>query len=151
MPHSKSISLLLILGLLMLSCAAPLTGGQPLQSVTPPDAEEAPQPPPPAADTPTLQPSLEPGAAAATDIPPAPPPADTPCAPSFTANTQANVRSGPGTVYDVIGTLPQGASQPVAGRNAEGDWWYIEFQNGYGWVSAMTGQVAYIPETLTVP
>src|SRR5688572_23278092 len=59
------------------------------------------------------------------------------CNPSLTTNTDANVRGGPGQVYNILGVLPQGASASVAGKNFDGTWWYIEFAagpGGYAWI-----------------
>lgn len=45
-----------------------------------------------------------------------------------------NVRSGPGTGYNRIGSLPAGAEIAVTGETSE--WYQIEFDNREGWVSA---------------
>ena len=61
-------------------------------------------------------------------------------APSLTiTNEFANVRSGPGTTYDLIGKLNLNETAPVRGKNAASDgvWWQIAFDkgpNGVGWV-----------------
>ncbi len=52
-----------------------------------------------------------------------------------TANVNANVRNGPGTNYYVIGTLAQGESALVTGRNADSSWWQISFGGGVGWIA----------------
>ena len=41
------------------------------------------------------------------------------------AETFVNVRSGPGTNYDRIGTLPVGKIVQVTGRSLQGDWWRV--------------------------
>jgi hypothetical protein len=51
-----------------------------------------------------------------------------------------NVRSGPGSAYPVIGTLPQNQQAQIVGQalGAQGPWWQINFSggdNGRGWVS----------------
>ena len=38
------------------------------------------------------------------------------------ANSDANLRSGPGTEYDIIGSAPTGQLLEVIGRNEAGDW-----------------------------
>ena len=54
------------------------------------------------------------------------------CKPTVTTSVVANIRSGPGQVYSVIGTLPQGGTANVAGKSSDGSWWYIEFAAGTG-------------------
>lgn len=36
-----------------------------------------------------------------------------------------NVRSGPGTGYDIIGSVSSGEQLPTTGRNEQGDWWQV--------------------------
>jgi hypothetical protein len=46
-----------------------------------------------------------------------------------------NVRSGPGTEYDLVGTAATGESFTVIARNAAGDWWQVCCVAGQnGWV-----------------
>jgi uncharacterized protein YraI len=80
-------------------------------------------------------------------------PISTQCSPLVTANTDANVRTGPGTAYDVIGYLPAGATAPVAGKNDASTWWYIQFAGGYGgyaWVAMSVTTSSCIPPVLQV-
>ncbi len=75
------------------------------------------------------------------------------CKPSLTTNTDANVRGGPGTVYAIVGAIPQGGAAVVAGKSADGTWWYIEFpggNGGYGWISGSITTATCIPGTLAV-
>lgn len=58
--------------------------------------------------------------------------------PTVTAVTNANVWSGPGTQYDIIGVLRTGQSAEAIGRSPNGEWWLIRYPNGpggEGWVS----------------
>lgn len=51
----------------------------------------------------------------------------------------ATVRSGPGTVYDRVGSLGAGATAPAIGRSQSGEWIQIGFAEapgGKGWVYA---------------
>lgn len=48
------------------------------------------------------------------------------CPPLATALTAANCRSGPGTAYDLLGSLSEGQSSTVVGRNTDSSWWVIE-------------------------
>ncbi|MFH1184921.1 MAG: SH3 domain-containing protein [Chloroflexota bacterium] len=69
------------------------------------------------------------------------PPAAAQCSATVTANTVANVRSGPGTDYDVIGSLPTGGTALVAGTNNAHTWWYIGFAGGPGGYAWIAGSV----------
>ena len=80
-----------------------------------------------------------------------PEPTATQCNPTATATTLANVRSGPGLGYDVIGNLPVGGTAPVAGRDSTGTWWYIQFVGGFGgyaWIAGSVVSTACVPATL---
>jgi uncharacterized protein YraI len=47
-----------------------------------------------------------------------------------------NVRSGPGAIYSIIGTLPGGTQLNVVGRNRDASWWQTQSVFGLGWVFA---------------
>jgi len=47
-----------------------------------------------------------------------------------------NVRSGPGAIYSIIGTLPGGVELGVIGRNRDASWWQVQSVFGAGWVAA---------------
>jgi len=52
---------------------------------------------------------------------------------------QINIRSGPGTTFDSIGTLKAQDSVTVTGKDANGAWFQINFESGLdgkGWVNA---------------
>ncbi|GEM_PF-1724421 len=148
-----------------------------LASCNLPSAQEAPQaatPEPPGVDVVATSVELTTAAkltelaansaSAATQAPPSPPtetpeptpsftPSPTPCTPLVTANTVANVRSGPGTVYDVVGSLAQGQSATVAGRNDANTWWYIEYSGatgGHAWISGTVVTAACLPASVQV-
>ena len=64
-----------------------------------------------------------------------------PVASAQTAQPQAivvadllNIRSGPGTVYPVIGQAKAGQTYPVAGKSADGEWLVINLGGKPGWV-----------------
>lgn len=83
---------------------------------------DTPQPTPTASETPTAAPTATPTSAPS---------------PRVVANSQANVRSGPGTAYPVIGALSGGDQADVVGRNAQDTWWQIALASGAeGWVNA---------------
>jgi uncharacterized protein YgiM (DUF1202 family) len=77
----------------------------------------------------------------------------TPCTPLVTANSAANVRKGPGTVYDVVGSLTTGETAGIAGENSDGTWWYINFpagDGGHAWVSASLVTPSCAPSSVAV-
>ncbi|MBN2471192.1 MAG: SH3 domain-containing protein [Anaerolineae bacterium] len=47
-----------------------------------------------------------------------------------------NVRSGPGAIYSIVGTLPGGVELAVMGRNNDATWWQVQSPYGMGWVYA---------------
>ncbi len=47
-----------------------------------------------------------------------------------------NVRSGPGAIYSIVGTLPGGVELAVIGRNGDATWWQVQSPYGAGWVYA---------------
>ncbi len=62
-----------------------------------------------------------------------------PTIPSLLTLTDLNVRSGPGTVYDLLGLLPSGSTAEIIGRDPTLQWWQIRFEpavDRVGWVSA---------------
>ncbi len=92
--------------------------------------------------------------ATSTMVPTATPvPTGTQCTAMVTANTNANVRSGPDILYDAIGSLPAGGTAQVAGRNDANTWWYIKFAGGYGgyaWIAGSVVTPACIPPVVQV-
>jgi PKD repeat protein len=61
-------------------------------------------------------------------------------APQATVNASGlNVRTGPGTNYDIVGVLLNGQKVEITGRNADATWYQIRFSGspaGVGWVAA---------------
>lgn len=45
--------------------------------------------------------------------------------PTMTTLTALNVRTGPGTQYNIVGSLPAGATAEVIGKSPNGHWWKI--------------------------
>lgn len=61
----------------------------------------------------------------------------TPSSAFVRVNTDANCRSGPGTVYSVITGLKAGTEAPAEGRNENNTWWWVLISGGGRcWVSA---------------
>jgi len=139
-------------------------GGAPVENIPPSDAAaEATQPPADAAQPPAeaTQPPADaaaPPAAPVTDtqattdtqtvtdtdqvVINTPAPALTPTAPvtptsaaaPVTTTDVVNIRSGPGTAYNIIGGAQAGQSFPVTGKNQAGDWWQVNYEGQTGWI-----------------
>jgi hypothetical protein len=62
---------------------------------------------------------------------------------------QANIRSGPGLDFPIIGTIDGGQSADVIGRTEAGDWLAISFNGATGWVSIQVAD--YIGDDATLP
>jgi len=84
---------------------------QPPAATQPPAEEAAPTAAPTVAPTPTV-------ASAADAVP----------------NSQINVRSGPGTNYNIVGAANPGEHFPITGKNNDGTWWQINYNGQKGWV-----------------
>ena len=111
--------------------------------------------------TPTPTPTFTPtGTSSPTNTPTATTtPTPTP-KPDAVVNVKAlNLRSGPGTVYDVVGLLKQGDSLEATGKNLAGGWLKVVAPSGQeGWVNAsflkinlplVSVPVAQVPPTPT--
>lgn len=61
-----------------------------------------------------------------------------------------NIRSGPDTNYDVIGTLPIGESLEIIGRNADSSWWQVSTPNGIGWIFANVATASNVNDTIPI-
>lgn len=48
----------------------------------------------------------------------------------------ANIRSGPGTQYPVVGSAASGERFPITGVSAQGDWWQIAYADSVAWIYA---------------
>jgi hypothetical protein len=87
-------------------------------------------------------------------LPPTEPPTAAPTLPGATLNITlpANVRSGPGTDYPIIGGLPVGSTPAVIGRDETAQWFAISHESlpgGQSWVSNLvasySGDVNSLP------
>jgi hypothetical protein len=137
---------LMSIWLAIVSCNLPMFGAQPTKTPTPTGTT-----PSPSAAAPTTTGSTP---APATATVPAPtntvviPP--TACTPIVTSNDSVNIRSGPGTVYGMVGALPPGSTASVGGKNADGSWWYINYSGTAGWVSGSVVTASCIPPTIAI-
>jgi hypothetical protein len=78
----------------------------------------------------------------------------TSCTPMITVTSSANVRYGPGTVYDPpLGSLSTGATANVDGKDSTGFWYYIVYPSGpggHGWISASLVSPSCLPTTVAI-
>ncbi|MDX2141011.1 MAG: SH3 domain-containing protein [Chloroflexota bacterium] len=70
--------------------------------------------------------------------------------PQVTVRTGANIRSGPGIVFNPpIGSLAAGATADLLGRDPSGQWYKIRYYNADGWISAslvdVSGDTSNLP------
>lgn len=71
-----------------------------------------------------------------TSPPPGNPPSDPPTGVTATTRDYARMRSGPGTTYSQVETIPYNATVSVLGRNTVGDWIKVEYNGIQGWVAS---------------
>jgi uncharacterized protein YraI len=57
------------------------------------------------------------------------------------------VRSGPGTEFRRLATMPSGGTATIIGRNANNTWWQVDYAGIVGWASA---QYAVIQQNANV-
>ncbi len=98
----------------------------------------------------------------ATSVPPTatpPSPTVTPTAtatpqprkPRVVADTEVNVRGGPGTNYPIVGKMKPGTEAEIIFRNANGDWWRIAWEgSGQAWVAGLVVRVLGPLDTVAV-
>ena len=59
---------------------------------------------------------------------------------TLTAVARVNIRSGPGTTFEVLGRMEANQTASIVGITNDGEWWGIKVpsaENGIGWVSAI--------------
>ncbi len=75
------------------------------------------------------------------------------CVATATTNVNANVRSGPDTLYSVVGYLSLGGAAEIVGRNDANTWWYIKFAGGpggYAWIAQSVAVATCLPAVVVV-
>jgi ABC-type branched-subunit amino acid transport system substrate-binding protein len=78
------------------------------------------------------------------------PPTATPNGVVGTMKSTVNVRTGPGTVYPVIGQLRKGDQEQLVGASSDFKWYVINFRQQQGWISASLVDVFGDVKTLPV-
>ena len=66
----------------------------------------------------------------------------------YTGVGLANLRSGPGTNFAIVGQMQPGESLPVVGSNVDRTWWQVQTADGPAWVSssvALAARFASVP------
>jgi hypothetical protein len=84
---------------------------------------------------------------------PTPEPTDEPeenQTPVVTASDNVNMRSGPGTNYDVVGTLAAGQSLEIVGRNADSSWWQVSAPDGLCWIAGSVTTASNVDDSIPV-
>lgn len=110
-------------------------------SAAPPAADEGPAP----TDTPVEEPA-----------PAEPTATPTPETAQATASQGMNVRSGPGTNYQILGAAQPGDRFVIKGKDPTGAWWQVDYNGRDGWVFGQlvsaqnTGAVA-VAENIPAP
>lgn len=149
----QSLSILILLAGLLAGCRFGQRGNQ-LPTDTPAAQPTVPpnltMPPP---ETPQLQPTFAPTATAVL-TPTTAPTATVALIHNQTASIMAanvNLRQGPGTLFQIMAQLAEGAKVTVIGKAKGDDWLYIDTGKRQGWASAafvtLQNPIATVPET----
>jgi len=130
-------ALMVLLALLVLVAGCTLPGVAPAETDAPGVTAEGAEPTAMQSVPMATEPAAVPTATAGT--PTEPPATDAPAAADVLAGATGNlsIRRGPGLAYNVIAFMRSGQQGRVLGRNAAGDWLYIErpdLAGSYGWL-----------------
>lgn len=121
---------------------------EPTPTTAPPTATRSPVPPSPTA-APTSTPTTEPPTV--TPAPPTVTPTPEPQTPRAVADSDVNLRGGPGKAYPVVGKMRAGQEIEILGRNASGDWWQLAWPGGnQAWVAGTVVQIIGPIDTVAV-
>ncbi len=66
----------------------------------------------------------------------------------FTGARATNLRAGPGTDFDIVGSMQPGESLPIVGSNVDRSWWQVQTSDGLVWVAV---DVTLAAHTTAVP
>ena len=121
---------------------------EPTPTAVPPTPVPSPVPPSPT-EPPTAIPATEPPPA--TPEPPTVTPTVEPQTPRAVADSDVNLRGGPGKAYPVAGKLLAGQEAEILGRNTSGDWWQLAWPGGkQAWVAGTVVQILGPIDTVAV-
>lgn len=100
---------------------------------------------------PTAEPTATPAPPTPTSVPPTNSPTPEPQNPRVVADSEVNLRGGPGTGYPVVGRLGKGKETAIIGRNASGDWWQVDAPGvKQAWVAGTVVRVLGAIDTVAV-
>jgi hypothetical protein len=108
-------------------------------------------------DTPTVQFTLTAMPTSTVTLTPTITLTPTPSVPMVTVSQTTNCRTGPGTVYDLLGSLSPGQTAQVVGKYSAGNYWIIDTPGGSGtcWLwgqyAAVSGNTSGLPEMYPPP
>jgi hypothetical protein len=121
---------------------------EPTPTTVSPTATPSPVPP---------SPTAAPSATATTEPPTATPeqptvmPTPEPQQPRAIADSDVNLRGGPGKAYPTVGKLLAGQEVEILGRNVSGDWWQLAWPGGkQAWVAGTVVQILGPIDTVVV-
>ena len=121
---------------------------EPTPTTVPPTATPSPVPPSPTA-APSATPTTEPPTA--TPEQPTITPTPEPQQPRAIADSDVNLRGGPGKAYPTVGKLLAGQEVEILGRNVSGDWWQLAWPGGkQAWVAGTVVQILGPIDTVAV-
>lgn len=68
---------------------------------------------------------------------------------TITTGYTLKIRSGPGTDYDQVGTVPYNTTLPVLGRDEGANWVFVDYAGARGWIAAwlatVSGDLSSVP------
>ena len=116
-----------------------------------PEPTATPSAVPAPSDTPTVTPTPSPEPTATATLTPTVAATPTPAEATVIGLQTANLRSGPGTAYSVVGQIASGERFEIIGKNPDGSWWQIEQADGnLAWVLASLVETEGPIETVAV-
>jgi hypothetical protein len=72
------------------------------------------------------------------------------CTPTAITTASVNMRTGPGTNFPIIVTIPPAVQVAVTGRNADASWYQVVFNGQQGWTSAQYLRTSCVSGVLIV-
>jgi uncharacterized protein YraI len=121
---------------------------EPTPTIVPPTPVPSPVPPSPTVASTATPTSVPP---TATPEPPTITPTTEPQQPRAIADSDVNLRGGPGKAYPVVGKLLAGQEVEILSRNASGDWWQLAWPGGkQAWVAGTVVQILGPIDTVAV-
>lgn len=125
----------------------------PAPTIAPPTVPPSATPAPaftPTASAPTASAPTE-TAPTETAAPPTATPTAAPQKPRIVADSDVNLRGGPGKTYPIVARLNAGQEAEILGRNASGDWWQVAWPDGkQAWVAGTVVRVLGPIDTIAV-